>query len=695
MARRFDSAREWNRRHNHYLTNPETIENAAAMIETMQKRGEWDLRDLKGWDMFFEDEMTLANMERQPYQRYSWLHIAIYKYAAAVAMCPFGIYRGEEKVEKHPADDLFKYVNPWLSKFELFQALTIFQKLKGEAFIVFPETIGQAIGRGGKIPSMMLVPNPDHMKHVVGDEGVKAWVYKHPRKDAVPLDLDNVIHFKEFNPYNQYRGMSKIDCLKLGMRIDFKAAQYNDAFFENSAVPEGLVVVPPEIDADQFDKIKDQWIKRHEGKKRSHRIGFAYGGIDFKALGMSQKDMEFLESRRYAREEVLALLEVPKGLLSITDDLNYATLIGLKKSFWEEGVIPFQTKIEDKLQTDFFDKRAPDVRGRFDRSNIPALKEDMKEKVDQAEKLFKMSWPINAINERLELGMDEVPWGNVGYLPVMTQPVGSEEEGEGEKKEADEIIVADFPDSNFPNKEIREKIWSNWDTRAKPLEQRFEAKTKNFFREQKAKIMNALYKGMRGKRSEADVMVFDWDEEKERLVKVALPMVERIMEDGFEFALTLIGEGSFDVSHPEAVAWLDKKVPKIKDIVETVKKRIMKQVITGIEDGETIDQIADRIKGEYKMTANRARTIARTETGGAFNAGEEMTFRNNGIEKKEWLTAKFEVRESHDSMDGQIVKINDKFRTGAGNYLLYPGDPEGPAADIINCRCALLPVVEE
>lgn len=694
MAKRFDSAKQWDRKHNHYLTSQETIENAGKMIEVQKRSKNWDLRDLKGWDMFYEGETTLANMEKEPYKKYSWLHIAIYKYAAAVAMCPFRIYRGEEEVEKHPAVDLFKYVNPWLSRFELFQALTIFQKLKGEAFIVFPETVGQAVGRG-KIPTMMLVPNPDYMKHVVGDEGIKAWVYKHPQKEAVPLELDNVIHFKEFNPYNQYRGMSKIDCLKLGMRIDFKAAQYNDAFFENYAVPEGLVVMPPDCGEEEFNRIKDEWIKRHEGKKRSHRVGFAYGGVDFKALGISQKDMEFLESRRYAREEVLALLEVPKGLLSITDDLNYATLIGLKKSFWEEGVIPSQTKMEDKLETDFFEKRAPDVRGRFDRSNVPALKEDMKEKVETAERLFKMSWPINAINEKLKLGFDEVPWGDVGYLPFNTVPVGSEEEGKEEKKQAEEITVADFPDSNFPKKEIRDKIWFNYDDRAKPLETRFESKVKSFFYEQRKKILALLHKTERGqKRSEADVMVFNWDEEKERLVKVAMPMVGLIMEEGFEFALTLIGEGSFDISHPEAVAWLDKKVPKIKDIVETVKKRIMKQVITGIEEGETIDQIADRIKGEYNMTASRARTIARTETGGAFNAGEEMTFRNNDVEEKEWLTAKFEVRESHDGMDGQIVKINEKFKTDAGNYLLYPGDPEGPAGEIINCRCALLPVVE-
>jgi uncharacterized protein with gpF-like domain len=65
---------------------------------------------------------------------------------------------------------------------------------------------------------------------------------------------------------------------------------------------------------------------------------------------------------------------------------------------------------------------------------------------------------------------------------------------------------------------------------------------------------------------------------------------------------------------------------------------------------------------------------------------------NNGVEEKEWLSARdTHVRDSHISIDGEIVKMIDRFSNG----LRYPGDPEGPAGEIINCRCIELPVIRK
>ena len=53
------------------------------------------------------------------------------------------------------------------------------------------------------------------------------------------------------------------------------------------------------------------------------------------------------------------------------------------------------------------------------------------------------------------------------------------------------------------------------------------------------------------------------------------------------------------------------------------------------------------------------------------------------------------MRDSHDGMDGQMVKTSERFKTDEGNYLRYPGDPEGAAGETINCRCNVLPVIEQ
>jgi len=39
------------------------------------------------------------------------------------------------------------------------------------------------------------------------------------------------------------------------------------------------------------------------------------------------------------------------------------------------------------------------------------------------------------------------------------------------------------------------------------------------------------------------------------------------------------------------------------------------------------------------------------------------------------------------------VGMNEPFLVG-GASLMYPGDPNGPASEIINCRCVARPVVD-
>jgi len=83
--------------------------------------------------------------------------------------------------------------------------------------------------------------------------------------------------------------------------------------------------------------------------------------------------------------------------------------------------------------------------------------------------------------------------------------------------------------------------------------------------------------------------------------------------------------------------------------------------------------------------------IARTETVGAVNGGSQIYYESEGVQKKEWLTARDEnVRDAHKILDGQVVAVKSSFSNG----LDYPGDQKGDAGETVNCRCVLLPCVE-
>ena len=82
--------------------------------------------------------------------------------------------------------------------------------------------------------------------------------------------------------------------------------------------------------------------------------------------------------------------------------------------------------------------------------------------------------------------------------------------------------------------------------------------------------------------------------------------------------------------------------------------------------------------------------IARTESNSLLNGSATSVYKKEGVTMKEWLTTlDSAARESHIEIDGEVVGIDGQFSNG----LSYPGDPSGPAEEVVNCRCSISPVV--
>lgn len=116
----------------------------------------------------------------------------------------------------------------------------------------------------------------------------------------------------------------------------------------------------------------------------------------------------------------------------------------------------------------------------------------------------------------------------------------------------------------------------------------------------------------------------------------------------------------------------------------------------GVAEGESIQDIASRIEESVGVTSPRAERIARTEVIGARNAASYSTALRAGVGMdKEWLSTPDErTRVTHQLAGGQVAPMEAKFTVGNAQ-LKFPGDPDGPPEEIINCRCAIAYVVSD
>lgn len=130
---------------------------------------------------------------------------------------------------------------------------------------------------------------------------------------------------------------------------------------------------------------------------------------------------------------------------------------------------------------------------------------------------------------------------------------------------------------------------------------------------------------------------------------------------------------------------------RLGEDVDLLKRKITAQISRGVATGMSYSQMAQQLAGYTKIGYNNAVRITRTE---GHRIQQESTMdacyaaRERGADVvKQWdATMDANTRESHQMVDGEVRELDEKFSNG----LMYPGDPSGSAAEVINCRCVLL-----
>ncbi len=122
--------------------------------------------------------------------------------------------------------------------------------------------------------------------------------------------------------------------------------------------------------------------------------------------------------------------------------------------------------------------------------------------------------------------------------------------------------------------------------------------------------------------------------------------------------------------------------------VGNLKKAITREISRGIASALPYRDIARNLSSVTKAPFSRTKTITRTEghrIQQTSAADAQFAAKKKGADVvKQWdASLDARTRDSHASIDGEIREIDDKFSNG----LRFPGDPNGPAAEVINCRC--------
>jgi len=286
---------------------------------------------------------SYAALSRTGFMKNPVAYRAMRMIAEAAAAVPWLAYDGAGEAADHPALVLLARPNARQGGPDFFEALYGHLLLSGNAYVE-PLTIS------GSLRELHLL-RPDRVSVIEGRDG---WVAGYDYRAGgtarrLPAEAAGegrlaLLHLRLFHPLDDHSGFSPLGAAGAALDLSNAAAAWNKALLDNSARPSGALVYQPKdggnLSADQYERLKEELEAGYSGAVNAGRPLLLEGGLDWKSMGLSPKDMDFIEAKNGAARDIALAFGVPPMLIGIPGDNTYANYQEANRAFYRLTVLP-------------------------------------------------------------------------------------------------------------------------------------------------------------------------------------------------------------------------------------------------------------------------------------------------------------------------------------------------------------------
>lgn len=336
---------------------------------------EWLLQTAQGEKWTMPDPAIYGN-QAELYRKLSWILLSVDLTASAGALTSFNVLKqiaGKEPkdITNHEFELLLQHPNPMDSRFELLYATIAFWKITGNAYWWLNKANEKAApDEIWFIPSQMIIPVPDERLYIRGYE------YQPGNGARIFLETWEIVQFKRFNPFSRFVGLSAIEALALVAAGDLGMQKYNTTLFaaNNGRLPS--VMTFEQMVADPtWQKIKEDTREASRNREMLMLRGVGSGGVNWIQNAISQRDMEFLDGRKFNKEEIMTVI-APGSFSMLSENSTEANSRTGKSVFMELTVYPMHVMMAEKITNSILPLYGENLLGRFE--DIRTTDKDMK-----------------------------------------------------------------------------------------------------------------------------------------------------------------------------------------------------------------------------------------------------------------------------------------------------------------------------
>ena len=297
------------------------------------------------------------------------------------------LFRGDQEVDNHPLLDLLYKPSPTMSQVECFQSVYSYLLISGNNYML-------SVGGDNTPPTELYNLRPDRIKIRTGTRAMPVaydYMLKGQIVESYLVDQatgsSKVKHIKLFNPLDDYYGMSPIQASSVDIDQHNLANKHNVNLLQNGARPSGAVIFNPKDETGghvqltdvQRNQLMNDVNQRFSGTGNAGKPMLLEGDFDWKEMGLSPKDMDFIQLKNMSAKDIALVYGVPSQLIGIPDSQTYSNFAEAKLALYNETIIPLLDRIQGDMNewlVPMFNEQGLELR--YDIDSIPAMAEQRK-----------------------------------------------------------------------------------------------------------------------------------------------------------------------------------------------------------------------------------------------------------------------------------------------------------------------------
>ena len=590
------------------------------LFKWKQKSFDNDIWDYALFDDIFNSKNWVAQLSRSDYLALytGWVYVSISTISDEVAKLDKRLFWNEDRQDKVRTHEYTRLI-----KRQLLIDVVSYLLLNGSAFILKTKI-------GNRVDSLEVLRS-DRITIIQTDDWIITWYRYFTWKKDIILDKDQVIPFHLFNPEQTYPNktmwVSPVQAVAMQMSQDQAIINWNWSYFKNGASVGSVL----ETDKPMEEKNRNLLLKHFKSQfvwpKNNWKVAILDNNLKLKEIKPWQREMDFVEQRRFTRDEVLGIFKVPKAVIGLWEAVNVWNVKAFNEIFASKTVQPLALQIEEILNDNLFKGL-----GYFKFINVLP--------VDETAILLKYQSGLITKNEaRLPMWYIAIDNWNI-FVDWEVMEIKEEKSLLDTKLE--KIITKSFLSSKKGTDEFLEKRWEAKIVRTDDYEKDFGKLMDRIWVAQEKSVIANVTKSFNSKAVEDIEEESDlWNEIIMLTLYTSLfnPFYRNLTWKEWQIAIDEVSDLTFESWNINK--WIYKNILRFgKDIDKTTKKSILKLIKDWHNTWLSEDNIVKSIKVQFRsFRTARLKAIARTEVSDAVTQSRLEAWGQAGVKKKKWYTA--------------------------------------------------------